>query len=72
MDSTVSQMSPEELRVLIEEIVKKAVREEFEALLNGVDDESEVQPEVILQLKEQADRVRKGERGRCFKKILAA
>jgi len=65
MPTTVADLTPEELRAMIEEVV----RDQLADILGDPDEGLEVRPELVAQLREQMKKVREGELGTPFAEI---
>jgi len=67
MPKTVAQMTTDELRALLEELIEQ----KLVALLADPDVGLELRPEFEQRLRELDKRVQKGERGRDFNEVMA-
>jgi hypothetical protein len=70
MSGTVAQMSSDELRKMIESIVKNVIRQELKLLFDDPDSGLELRDEISEQLKYQTELVANGERGRALDDVI--
>ena len=70
MSGTVVQMSSDELRKMIESIVKNVIRQELKLLFDDPDSGLELRDEISEQLKYQTELVANGERGRSSDDVI--
>jgi len=70
MSGTVAQMSSDELRKMIESIVKNVIRQELKLLFDDPDSGLELRDEISEQLKYQTELVANGERGRSLDDVI--
>ncbi|GEM_PF-1509724 len=70
MSGTVAQMSSDELRKMIESIVKNVIRQELKLLSDDPDSGLELRDEISEQLKYQTELVANGERGRSLDDVI--
>lgn len=71
MTGTVAQMSQEELRLMIESVVKRTIQQELRSLLKDPDSDSEIRDDIMNLLTRQAELTAKGERGRSFDDVMS-
>jgi hypothetical protein len=70
MSGPVAQMSSDELRKMIESIVKNVIRQELKLLSDDPDSGLELRDEISEQLKYQTELVANGERGRSLDDVI--
>lgn len=71
MSATIAQMSPRELKKMIEDIVEAKFEEKISAALADPDEGLELRPEIRERLLRQKERVAQGERGEDFEAVIA-
>ncbi len=71
MSTTISQMTPDEFRVLIQTTVAETMERKFAEFRQELEDDGEIRPEVRKRLLNQLNQVTDGERGMSLSEVQA-